>query len=75
MLLATRNSVKLIKYILSALSVRSNSCVGPLQRLKICFFLLSMILDELISTSKIITFLPSLVPENENLPCLSNLIP
>ena len=68
-------SVKLIEYIFSALSVCSKPCVGPFPRIKIYFFLLSIFVDELISTPKIIIFLPNLVPGNEKLPCVSNPIP
>ena len=39
------------------------------------FFLLSIFADDLISTLKVITFLPDPVPGNEKLPCLSNPIP
>ena len=35
-----------------------NPCVGPFQRIKMSFFLLSIFVDELISTSKIITYVP-----------------
>ena len=52
----------------------SNPCVGPLPRTKMCFFLLSIFIDELISTSKIITFLPKSLP-NEKDVSLSNPIP
>ena len=38
--------------------VSSNSCVGPLPRTKIAFLLLSICTDELLSTPKIIVFLP-----------------
>ena len=34
-----------------------------------------MFVDELVSTPKIITFLPNPVPENEKLPCLLNPFP
>ena len=47
----------------------------PLPKIKIYFFLLSIFVDELISTPKVITFLPNPVPENEKLSCLSNPIP
>ena len=53
----------------------SNPCVRPLPKIKMFFFLLSIFIDELISTPKIITFLHNPVPENEKLPCLSNPIP
>ena len=39
------------------------------------FFLLSIFVDELISTPKIITLRPNSVPGNEKLPCLSNSMP
>ena len=45
------------------------------QELKYPFFLLSIFVDELMSTLKIITFLPNPVPGNDKLPCLSNPIP
>ena len=68
-------SVKLIEYIFSALSVCSKPCDQPFPRTKIYFFLLSVFVDELIFTPKIMTFLPNAVPGNEKLPCLSNPIP
>ena len=69
-------SVKLIKYIFSADSVWSNPCVGPLpQELKHNFLLLSILVDELISAPKIITFLPVLPLGCEKNPFLSNAIP
>ena len=49
----------------------SNPCVGPFPRIKISFFLLSIFVDELISTPKIIRFLLTPLP-NEKRPCLSN---
>ena len=68
-------SVKLIEYIFYALSVCSKPCVGPLPKIKICFFLLSVVVDELISTPKILTFL--LVPTEgcEKNHFLSNPVP
>ena len=48
--------------------------LDPFQELKYPF-LLSIFVDELISTPKIITFLPNPVPGNEKLPFLSNPIP
>ena len=39
------------------------------------FFLISVFVDELMSTPRIITFLPNPVPGNEKLPFLSNPIP
>ena len=68
-------SVKLIGYIFSALSVCSDRCVRPLPRIKISFFLLSIFVDELISTPNIITFLPVPPLGYEKNPCLSNSIP
>ena len=35
----------------------ANPCVGPLPRIKISFFLLSIIVEELMSTQEIITFI------------------
>ena len=49
--------------------------VEPLARIKISFFLLSICRDELISTSKIIKFLPKLPSGNENSEHKSNPIP
>ena len=49
----------------------SNPCVDNLPRTKMCFFLLSIFVDELISTPKIITFLPKSLP-NEKDVSLSN---
>ena len=66
-------SVKLIEYNFSELSICFNPCVGSFSRMKISFFLLSIFVDERISTPKIITFKPTpLLNENEKLPCLSN---
>ena len=67
-------SVKLMEYI-SALSVCSSPCVRHLPKCKIFFFLLSIFVDELMSTPKIIKFRPNPIPEDEKLPCLSNPIP
>ena len=67
-------SVKLNEYYFSALSVCSNPCVGSFPRIKISFFLLSIFVNEVISTPNIITFLPTPLP-NEKLPCLLNPIP
>ena len=52
----------------------SNPCVGPLPRIKVSFFLLSIFVEGLISTLKIITFLPKSTP-NEKGVSLSNPIP
>ena len=65
----------LIEYIFSALSVCSHPCTGPLPKIKISFFLLSVFVDELIFTPKIITFLRNPVSGNEKRPCLSNPVP
>ena len=66
--------VKLIEYIFSALSICSNPFVGPFPRIKMSFFQLSIFVAELISTAKIITFLPvSLLIGKDD--CLSNPIP
>ena len=40
--------------------------------MKTYFFQLSIFVEELISTPKIITFLPNSIPGDEKLPCLSN---
>ena len=58
-----------------ALSVCSSPCVGPLPKIKIFFFLLSVFVHELISTPKVITFLPTSIPGYEKCPCPSNPIP
>ena len=68
-------SVKLFKYIFSADSVCSNPCVGPLPRIKISFFLLSIFAHELISTPNITKFLPVPPLGCEKNQCLSNPIP
>ena len=68
-------SVKLIEYTFSGLCLRSSYCVGPLPKIKMSFFLLSIFVDELMSTPKVIKFLPNPMPGNENLPHLSNPIP
>ena len=52
----------------------SNPCVGPLPRIKMSFFLLSIFVDELISAPKIITFLPISLPIEKDI-SLSNPIP
>ena len=62
-------TVKLIDYIFSAFSVK------PFPIITISFFLLSIFVDELISTPNIVMFLPNLVPGNEEHPCLPNPIP
>ena len=51
-------SEKLIKYIFSADSACYNPWVGPLPRVKISFFLLSIFADDLVSTPEIVIFLP-----------------
>ena len=65
----------MIKYIFSADNECSlNPYVGPSPRIKISLFLLSILVDELISTPNIITFLPVLSLGCEWNP-LSNPIP
>ena len=64
----------MIEYIFSALSLFSNPCVGPIPRIKMSFLLLSIFVDELISTSKIFTFLPISLPTEKDM-FLSNQIP
>ena len=54
--------VKLIKYIFSVYSACLNPCVGPLPKIKISFFLLSIFVNEVISTPQIFKFL-SVPPE------------
>ena len=44
-----------------------NPCVGPLPKIKISFFLLSICGDEVISNPKIITFLPISLPSEKDL--------
>ena len=68
-------SVKLIEYIFSALSVSSYHCVRSLPRIKMSFFLLSIFIDELIFTLKIITFLTVPPLGCEKNPCVSKTIP
>ena len=46
--------------------VSSKPCIRPSSRIKISFLLLSIYTDELILTSKIMTFLPTLPSGNEN---------
>ena len=67
--------VKSIEYILSALSVCSNPCVGPLPRIEISFFILSTFADEPISTPRIFTFFLLLPVGCEKSLSLSNPIP
>ena len=56
---------KLTEYRAFAARVLScNTCVGPIPRIKISFFLLSTCTDELTSTHKITTFLPMLPSGN-----------
>ena len=55
--------------------VSSNYCVGPKPRIKISFFLLSICTDELMSTPKTMTFLPTIPSQNENSEHESNPIP
>ena len=68
--------VELIGYSASALNVvPSNPGVGPLPRIKIHFPILSVCTDELISTPKMITFLPTLPSGKEYSPSESNPMP
>ena len=63
-------------YLASAVIVVSaNHCIGPSLRAKISFFLLSTCREELLSTQKIMTFLPELPSGNENYKRASNPIP
>ena len=52
----------------------ANPCVGSSPRIKISFSLLSTCTEELISTPKIMQFLPNPLP-NEKVPILSDPIP
>ena len=68
--------LKLIEYTFSAVNECSpNPYVGPFPRIRISFPLLSIWIDEFISTPKIITFWSSPLSGNENLDVLSNAIP
>ena len=74
--LALTNNEKLIEYWASVDNVESsNPCVGPISRIEVSFFLLSKCTDVLISTPKIMTFLPTLLSGNENSERKSNSIP
>ena len=65
-----------IEYFVSAVNVVSSKpCIAPLPRIKIFYLLLSISTDELILTSKIMTFLPMLKSGNENSERESNPIP
>ena len=65
-----------IEYFVSAVNVvSSKTCIVPLPRIKIFYLLLSISTDELILTSKIMTFLPTLKSANENSERESNPIP
>ena len=65
----------LIEYAFSAGSVvLSNSCFDLRQESK-CLFLLSTCTEELISTPKIVTFLPNPPAGKEKVPLTSNKIP
>ena len=67
---------KLIEYRASTTKVvSSNPCVRPFPRIKVSFFLLSICLEELISTPKIVTFLITLPSVNESFELESNPIP
>ena len=58
---------KLIEYQASAVKVvSSNPCVRPIPKINISFFLLLICTDELMSTPKIVTFLPTLASVNDN---------
>ena len=59
--------VKLIEYIFSAVKVCCNPCVVPLPKIKISFFLLSILVDELIPTQNFIIFWPNPHLEMKNL--------
>ena len=62
-----------IEYFVSAVNVVSSKpCIGPLPRITIFYPLLSISTDELILTSKIMTFLPSLTSGKENSESQSN---
>ena len=50
----------------------SNPCVGPLPKMKISFFLLSIFVEELMSAPKVIIFLPVSLLGCEKNPSLSN---
>ena len=50
----------------------SNPCGGPLPIIKISLFLLSIFVNDVMSTPKIITFLPVPPPGCQKSPCLSN---
>ena len=65
-------TVKLVEHIFSELCVCSSTCVRPLPKMEISFLRLLIFVDELISTPKIVTFLPNQERGNEKLPCLSN---
>ena len=57
---------KLNEYLASPVYVvSSNTCIGPLPRIKISLFLSSICKDELMSTPTIMTFLPMLLSGNE----------
>ena len=58
---------KSIDYLTSAVNRESsNPCIGPLLRMTISLFLSPICTDELISTPKIMTYLPALLSDNEN---------
>ena len=57
--------VKLIEFKFFAIIVYFNPCLGPLPRIKISLFLLTICEDELISTPKIIIFLPTSLPTDK----------
>ena len=69
-------SINSIEYFISIDNACSNRCVGPLPRIKISFFLLSIFTDELIHYySKITTFLPVPSLRCDKNTCLSNPTP
>ena len=67
---------KFIEYLASAVNVvSSNPYNGPMSRIKISLSLRLIFRDELISTLKMIEFLPTLTSGNENSEHESNPIP
>ena len=61
-----------MEYIFSAVKVCSNRCVGSFPRTNMSFFLLSIWVEEFISTPKIDTLWSNPTPGNEKLDLLSN---
>ena len=70
-------SLKFIAYNFSAVNVvLPNHCNGPLSKIKISLFLLSICADELISALNIMALLPNPLPsDNEKVPFRINPIP